>query len=221
MIPVNQYNGRTIGDFVAGGRTAYGTVVVRTAAETAKAAAGSATAILGVACDRQQPGQTPGFYEQYELMEIQVDGIAMFWLLGGVTIQSGNYFKVATLGAGTENLGLITPESTATTKTVASIGRVVGGATYGDAGNAGYDQVLTADAAISDTVLTLDAAKMTALGLSPGDYIAIGDTDSAEINIVKSVTSTAITVQNPLTAAFTTAASATVYRLTQVKGVFI
>ncbi len=221
MIPVRQ-DGKTVGDFVAGARTAYGAVVVRTAAETAKGAAGSATGILGVACDRQQPGATPGFYEQYDLMDIQIDGIAMFWLLGGLTIQSGNYFKVGTLGAGTENLGIIIPEpSTPNVRTVASIGRVVGGATYGDVGNAGYDQVLVANAAIGDTTLTLDAGKMTALGLVAGDYIAIGDTDSAEINIVESVTSTTITVQNPLTAAFTTAATATVYKLTQVKGVFI
>lgn len=206
--------------FAAGGRIAYGMFVQRTAAETVKGAAGAAYTYVGVAEDREIEGSVSGFYSQYEAVPIIPKGKVMAWLMGGLTLTTGDFVKLGggAYGAGTENVGYVIPEGTKTTKTLLTVGKVVGNSTTtGDVGSADYDQVLVSNAAAGDTVLTLDAGKMTSLALTAGDYIVIDSDAAQEVNRVQSVTSTTITLQNPCSAAYTTAAAGTVYKLVQVE----
>lgn len=220
VIPINQDDGRLLNGFVAGAPIAYGAMVERTAAGTVKGCAGAGLDYLGVAVEREVENETnPGFYNTGDVVLIKPNGWAMCWLMGGTTSTTNAYLKLGggAYGATTEAVGFLIPEATPATRTVNSTGRNIGDTTTGDVGHADFDQVLVANAAVGDLTLTLDAAKMLALALIPGDYIVIDSDAAQEVNRVESVTTTTITLQNPCAAAYTTAATGTVYKLRQVK----
>jgi hypothetical protein len=224
MIPVNQDDGYILSGYVAGAPIAYGMVVERTASGVCKGCAGATYDTLGIACDREVENESnPGFYDTGEVVAIKPCGIGMAWIIGGDATIGGSYLKLGggAYGATTEAVGYLIDEATPATRTTITIARNVGDATTGEVGSTDYDQVLVANAAVGDTVHTLDAAKITALGLSVGDYIVIDSDAAQEINRVKSLTTTTITLQNACAAAYTTAAAGTVYKLCQVKVLII
>ena len=220
MMKVKQDDLKTLNGFAAGAATAYGMLVERSAAGTVKGCIGAGLDYLGVACDREVINEdNPGFYETYDVMEVKPNGICMCWLMGGTTSTTNAYLKLGggAYGAGTEAVGYLIPEANPAARTVNSVARNVGDATTGDVGHADFDQVLVGNAAAGDLTLTLDAPKITALALVPGDYIVIDSDAAQEVNRVVSTTATTITLQNPCAAAYTTAAAGTVYKLVQVK----
>ena len=215
MMKVKQDDLKTLSGYAAGAAVAYGMFVARSADNVVKES-GTGYEYIGVACDREVINEDkPGFYETYEPIEIKPNGIAHVWLMGGLVATAGDYLKLGAggYGATTERLGYTILDTTGQ-RTVYSVARVIGGASVG---SADFDQVLVGNAAAGDLTLTLDAGKITALALVPGDYIVIDSDAAQEVNRVVSTTTTTITLQNPCAAAYTTAAAGTVYKLVQVK----
>lgn len=172
---------------------------------------------LGVAVnDMKQQKPYDGFYAAGKIVPYVTTGTANAWLLGGQTIDTSNFvrlqFAAAALGAGTEPLGVVVPETTPATKTLYSVGRVVDMA---DSGDAAYDQTITSYT--GDVVTFASATVKGYLDLVDGDYVVIDSNEHAEVNMVADAdySSTAVQmVKNPL-AGHTT--SPTMYKLTQVE----
>lgn len=202
------------GEFVAAEALMYGAFVRRSAADKAAYAnSGDGLGYLGIVRENEVENKdNPGFYDLADLLPIKMTGGAKAWLMGGQTIQTGEFLKLAAFD------GVLTPEATPETRTAASVARVAGGADTGDVGSADYDQVLSADADAGQKDVTLLAANLTKLALSVGDYVIVGDDNAYEINRVASLTSTTVTMQNALVATYDIdTASATLYKLVQVK----
>jgi len=212
------------GGFVAGGEIPYGALVARSAEGKVKATPTGTTDLgyIGVALDDEVENRdNPGFYSADTPVPLKVSGPAKFWLIGGKTVQSGDYLKMAdTLGAGTENLGVLGPETSKDVKTTKTVARVIGDETSGDVGSADYDQTLEADATAGENEVELTTAKIASMELVAGDYVILDDNSAGEINRVEKIEDATVTLQNPLKNGYTTAAAATLYKLVQVKAVF-
>lgn len=224
MNPVQQQDTAYVeGNFVAGFKTIYGAICGKTAAGKAAGLDTDETTngYIGVCKDRMTESDMPGFYDEGEMMAMQVNGVCNVWLLGGKVIKSGQYLKKAgALGAGTEYLGVLGPETNPDVRTADSLVRVVGGDESGDVGSAAFAQVLAETAAGGQKTVTLAAADLTALEISAGDYVVIADANGAEVNRVAEVDATTLKMQNPLSATYTVnvGVDVTIYKLTQVKG---
>jgi len=201
------------GRFAAGAKIPFGAVCERTASgEVQGTTTGTRYDYIGVAVDDVVEKDVDGFYSDGDAVPLITSGTCRVWMLGGVASQSGDFVIAAgTIGAGTEALGICTEEATATTRTAASMARIIGD----DVGSADYDQIIAANVASGASTITMDSTTMSALALSAGDYIVIDDDNGAEVNRVASVTTTVITLQETTSNAYTTAATGTVYRLVQ------
>lgn len=199
---------------VASGKdVAYGAFVRRSADGYIKMVpTGSAVhGYLGVANDDIVQHTYDGFYDAYNRVPIITSGIVYAWLLGGQVALSGDYLKFpTTLGAGTEGLGVLYPETTLT-RTVDSVARMV---QKDDAGDTDYDQVVSS---ISGAELTLSSAgALTALDLVEGDMIVIDSDEAAEMNMIAepdTSTTKCTTVKTPLASHAT---SIKIYKLEQI-----
>lgn len=169
---------------------------------------------LGVAMDDQRQ-QVPydGFYAAGKKVPYIATGTANVWLLGGDTVGAGDFVRFpATLGAGTESLGIVSVESTATTRTAYSVGRVL---ECDDAGHADYDQVITS---YDGAVVTFgSAAILTKLALKEGDYVVIDSNEKAEVNRVlePATSTTTCTMEKDLLSGHTT--NPIMYKLVQIE----
>jgi hypothetical protein len=162
-------------------RVAFGTFVRRSADGFIKMVpTGAAThGFLGVANDDIVQHTYDGFYDAGQKVPIIVSGTANAWILGGQTVLSGDYLKFpGTLGAGTEGLGVLYPETTVV-KTLDTVAKYVGRA---DAGDANFDQTVSS---ISGAQLTIDSAQhLTDLDLCEGDAVIIDSNEAAEFNVI-------------------------------------
>jgi hypothetical protein len=133
---------------------------------------------LGVANDDARKHSVDGFYAAGEKVPIIVSGSAYVWLLGGDTVDTADFVRFpATLGAGTEGLGIVASESTPATKTAYTIGRVIDAA---DKGSADYDQTVSS---ISGSTVTFGSSSVKDyLDLAVGDYVVIDSNEAAEVN---------------------------------------
>ena len=199
---------------VAASEIPFGAFVTRSADGTIKAQVSNKPyTYLGVAVDDQRQ-QMPydGFYAAGKKVPYIATGTANVWLLGGQTINAGDFVKFpAQLGAGTESLGVVIPETPAT-RTAYSVGRVL--ETY-DAGDADYDQPVDS---FVGSVVTFDlAATIANLDLVEGDYVVIDSDEAAEVNrVVDPLTSdTTITMEKDLLASHAT--NITMYKLVQIE----
>jgi len=201
---------------VAASEIAFGAMVTRAADGTIKATVSSGTYdYLGVVVnDDRQQSPYDGFYAAGKKVPYVATGTAYAWLLGGQTIDAGNFVKIAnnTIGLGTENLGVLLPEATPTTKTLYSVGRVLDVA---DSGDADYVQTITSYS--EDTVTFASAAVKDYLDLVDGDYVVIDSNEHAEINMVADAdySSTACKMVKNLLAGHST--SPKMYKLTQME----
>lgn len=200
---------------VAASEIPFGAFVTRSADGTIKAQiSGTLYNYLGVAVDDQRQ-QMPydGFYAAGKKVPYIATGTANVWLLGGQTIDAGDFVRFpTTLGAGTESLGVVIPEATPATRTASSVGRVL--ETY-DAGDADYDQPVTS---FAGSVVTFNAAATIAkLDLVEGDYVVIDSDEAAEVNrVVDPLTSAkTITMEKDLLASH--AKNITMYKLVQIE----
>ena len=200
---------------VAASEIPFGAFVTRSADGTIKAqVSNSPYTYLGVAVDDQRQ-QMPydGFYAAGKKVPYVATGTVNVWLLGGKTIAAGDFAMFpGKLGAGTESLGVVIPETTPTTRTAYSVGRVL---ETDDAGDANYDQLITS---FVGSVVTFDAAATIAyLDLVEGDYVVIDSDEAAEVNrVVDPLTSaTTITMEKDLLASHAT--NITMYKLVQIE----
>jgi len=200
---------------VAASEIPFGAFVTRSADGTIKAqVTNTPYNYLGVAVDDQRQ-QMPydGFYAAGKKVPYIATGTANVWLLGGQTIDAGDFVRFpTTLGAGTESLGVVIPEAVPATRTASSVGRVL--ETY-DAGDENYDQTVTS---FIGSVVTFDAAATIAkLDLVEGDYVVIDSDEAAEVNrVVDPLTSTrTITMEKDLLASHVD--NITMYKLVQIE----
>lgn len=217
MEPVNVNALNITGRFAAAGKIAFGAIVQRSADGEVKACLANTAARIGIADWDNVEKDVDGFYSDGDAVPIITSGVARVWMLGGTASQSGDFVKIVTtgiVGNDAEYIGICTEEATATTNTANSIGRIIGE----DVGSADYDQLVESTAAAGQKDITMTAAKMTALNLSPGDYILVSDLGvGSEVQVVDSVTSDTITVKENLVFTYTAAADTIVYRLDQAE----
>ena len=217
MEPVNVNALNITGRFAAAGKIAFGAIVQRSADGEVKACLANTAARIGIADWDNTEKDVDGFYSDGDAVPIITSGVARVWMLGGTASQSGDFVKIVTtgiVGNDAEYIGICTEEATATTNTANSIGRIIGE----DVGSADYDQLVESTAAAGQKDITMTAAKMTALNLSPGDYILVSDLGvGSEVQVVDSVTSDTITVKENLVFTYTAAADTIVYRLDQAE----
>lgn len=198
------------GVVAAGQEVAFGAFVKRAADGTIKMVptGNDVQGFIGVAADDVVQREVEGFYSEGDVVPIITSGIVNAWLLGGEVVKSGGYLKFpAALGAGTEGLGVLAPESD-DTKTLNSVAKYVG---KNDAGNADYDQSVSG---IVGKVLTCSG--LSSLKLEKGDFVVIDSDEAAEVNVVDNpaVTSTSFSVvKTPLA---THATNIKVYKLVQI-----
>ena len=200
---------------VAASEIPFGAFVTRSADGTIKAQVSNKPyTYLGVAVDDQRQ-QMPydGFYAAGKKVPYIATGTANVWLLGGQTINAGDFVRFpTTLGAGTESLGVVIPEADPVIRTAYSVGRVL---EMADAGDANYDQSVTS---FVGSVVTFDlAATIAHLDLVEGDYVVIDSDEAAEVNrVVDPLTSAkTITMEKDLLASH--ANSITMYKLVQIE----
>lgn len=205
---------------VAASEIPFGAFVTRAADGTIKATLCPGTPTydyLGVAVnDMRQQRPYDGFYAAGKIVPYVTTGTANAWLLGGQTIDTGNFvrlqFAAAGVGAGTEPVGIVVPETTPTTKTLYSVGRVIDMA---DSGDAAYDQTITSYT--GDTVTFASSTVKGYLDLVDGDYVVIDSDEHAEVNMVADAdySSTAVKMVKDVLAGHST--NPTMYKLTQVE----
>lgn len=200
---------------IAASEIPFGALVTRAADGTIQATlSGTKYDYLGVAVnDNKEQSPYDGFYAANKIVPYVASGTANAWLLGGQTIDAGNFVIIAaTLGAGTEPLGVLQPEGTPATKTAASVGRVVDMA---DSGDAAYDQTITS---YSGDIVTFASSTVKGyLDLVEGDMVVIDSNEHAEVNMIADAdySSTAVQmVKNPLAGHST---SPTMYKLVQIE----
>lgn len=204
---------------VAASEIPFGAVVHRKADGTIGATVCTGTSTydyLGVAVnDGREQRPYDGFYAAGKIVPYVATGTANVWMLGGQTIDAGDFTRLqisgTALGAGTESLGIVVPETTATTKTLYSMGRVLDMA---DSGSANYKQNFTS---ISNDIVTFGSSTIKDyLALRDGDYIVLDSDNHAEVNMVadSDYSSTAVQmVKTPLAHSGNLYA----YKLTQVE----
>ena len=213
MKPVNVNAFDIRGGFAAGARTPFGALCTRSADGIAKPIITGATVVdhIGVALDDIVEKTVDGFYSQYDPLPLISAGVVRVWLLGGETIDGGNYLKApATLGVA-EPLGVLIPEASVKVKTAKTLAKCVGA----DVGDAEYDQTVSS---ISAKELTIDSeAHLTSLALSKGDYVVIDSDEAAEVNRIDdpAVAATKCSVQLDPSASHATAIK--IYKLVQAE----
>jgi hypothetical protein len=166
---------------------------------------------LGIAKNDVNQHMYDGFYSAGETLPIIQSGSAYAWLLGGQVVYSGDYLKFPTaLGAGTEGIGVLYPETTVT-KTLDTVAKYIG---RNDAGSADYDQTVSS---ISGDTLTIDsAAHLTALNLSEGDLVVIDSNEAAEVSMILDPAASTTTCTVTRTPLATHANAIKIYKLVQI-----
>ena len=169
---------------------------------------------LGVAVDDARK-QVPydGFYAAGKKVPYVVNGIVNVWLLGGQTVDAGDFVRFpTTLGLGTEGLGVVIPESSPTARTLYSVGRVTECA---DAGDANYAQVISSYSGAGVTFGS--AALLTDFALVEGDYVVIDSDEHAEVNRVTDPATSTVkcTMEKDLLAGHST--NKTMYKLVPIE----
>jgi hypothetical protein len=171
-------------------------------------------AYLGVAVDdAKQQKPYDGFYAAGKIVPYVSQGSAYAWLLGGEVALAGDFFKLgAALGSssGTTPLGVLTPETTVT-RTLASVARFLGPA---DAGDAAYDQTISATTSATGTTVT--CAGLASLTLKEGTWVVIASSENCEVNRVvnPALSTTTFTVEKNV---LTHTTSPKVYQLVPIQ----
>ena len=220
MKPVNVNAFDVLGGFAANARVPFGCAVRRAGAGKVDIAYDGVNydAILGIADWDLVEKTVDGFYSQYDPVPIIDAGRARVWVLGHATnIVESSYLITADLGSSVS--GIFDEEASALVRTSHSLARVVEDPT--GLLHANFGDLVPAGAAGSSITLA-NAAAVTNMELSVGDYISIGDNtaNEAEINRVKSTALAVITTQEPLAHTYTHA-QCKVDKLVQLEALLI
>jgi len=214
-----------LGSMAAASLTPFGAAVAYAAAGTIQATIDIEVSenLLGIAENDNVEKSEPGFYSQYDAVPIITAGRCRVWVTANhtsaVTIGAGDYLEVADVGGTNalpigvlQEMGGEGGSGTGDTREATSIARTLEDITLAKL------EIIGVDMAVGATTLTMDAAKMTALDLSVGDYILLEDiTANCMINRVKAVTTTAITLQVASTVALDFSDNDVVHKLAQVE----
>lgn len=207
----------------AAGKIAFGAAIINNGTDQAVyASAADTDEILGFAV---QPAnnvvlRSDGFYQQYDDVPYANSGEinALVVALGATNILKSDFLEVAALGgAGGSGAWGVLAEAGAgpagATKTLTSVAQAAESVTL-----AASMATPAAGVAIGDAQITMAAGAIATMGLVEGDYVMLRDADGdTQLNRVKSLTSTVITLQEPSTVALTVADNDLVHRVAQIK----
>lgn len=218
MKPVDVNAFDILGDMPAASILAFGAAATYAAAGTVKGTVCTAEAfdILGIAVDDNVEKDEDGFYSQYDIVPLITAGRCRVWIAANnttaVDIKAGDYLDLAVLG-GSNTLPVgVFEESGAPagqTRTAASLARALEDVDL-------VNNVVPVTMAVGATTIELSTANMTILDLSVGDYIILEDLDAGvQVNRVKALTTTVITLQLASTVALTSTDSDVVGKLVQ------
>lgn len=206
----------------AAGRIAFGAAIINNGTDQAVyASAADTDEILGFAV---QPAnnvvlRSDGFYQQYDDVPYANSGEinALVIALGATNIIKGDFLEVAALGGagGSGAWGVLAEagNQAGDTKTITSVAQAAESVTL-----AASMATPAAGVAIGDAQITMAAGAIATMGLVEGDYVMLRDADGdTQLNRVKSLTATVITLQEPSTVALTVADNDLVHRVAQIK----
>lgn len=206
----------------AAGRIAFGAAIINNGTDQAVyASAADTDEILGFAV---QPAnnvvlRSDGFYQQYDDVPYANSGEinALVIALGATNIIKGDFLEVAALGGagGSGAWGVLAEAGNQAggTKTITSVAQAAESVTL-----AASMATPASNVAIGDTQITMAAGAIATMGLAEGDYVMLRDADGdTQLNRVKSLTATVITLQEPSTVALTVADNDLVHRVAQIK----
>ncbi len=220
------YTGAIDGDYAAGGKIAFGAYCIKDSAGVAKAAEAADTEDgIGFAV---QPANgvvldVDGFYSLYNAMRLARNGIinALVATLGDTDINDGDYLEVGAWGdAAPGNHGVLAEAGAGPDgqKTLTAVAKALEDV---DMGDESY-KVPAQNVAVGDKTITFAAADLTALNLSEGDLILLRDINAnCQLNRVKSLTSTVVTLQFAATVALTVADSDLVNKVFQCRALIL
>ncbi len=201
MKPVNVNAFDVLGAMVANARVPFGCAVRRAGAGLVDIAydGDGYDAILGIADQDLVEKTVDGFYSQYDPVPLATAGRVRVWVLGHATgALEGTFLKSANLGS--PCCGVFDAESASrSSHSLAKVLEDPTGLLHADFG----DKVPAGATGSSITMASADV--VTAMKLSVGDYISIGNptNDEAEINRVKSIADAVITTQEVLAQTYT------------------
>jgi len=224
MKPVNVNAQDIMGDMSAASIIPFGAAVEYAAAGTVRAPLCTAETfnLLGIAVDDNVEKDEDGFYSTYDIVPIVTAGRCRIWVTPNNTtaadIKAGDYLDLAVLG-GSNTLPVgVFEESGAQagqTRLTSSLVRALEDIDL-------VNNVVPVTVAIGDATISLSTANMTTLDLTVGDYIILEDiTAGVQVNRVKALTTTVITLQIPSTVALTSGDSDLVHKLVQGEAILI
>ncbi len=210
------YTGR-IDSYLAGALVAFGAALIRSAAGVAKGAQTADTdAVIGFAV---QPADgvvldNDGFYSnsgrltsQPDAMRVARDGeiVALVIATADVDIEDGDYLEVASVGGASPGYHGVLQEAGSSAGTVRTTHSVAKARQDVDMGSASY-ATPASGVSVGDSTITMSAGAITTMGLAEGDFIMLRDVNgNVQLNRVKSLTSTVITLEIPSTVALVVA----------------
>lgn len=216
--------------FAAGANVGFGVAVIRSAAKTVKGSmADNADNILGFSV---QPANNvvldeDGFYQATndagvaDVVRVARDGVinALVIAKADTDIVDGDYLECAPVGDASCYLGVLNEagSNAGETRTTTSKAQALEDVTMG----AESYKTMASNVEIGDKTITFSSANLALLDLEEGDYIVLEDANGdAQLNRVKSLTSTVITLQLASTVALA-AATDLVYKVFQVKALIL
>ena len=220
MKPVDVNAFDILGDMPAASILAFGAAATYAAAGTVKGTLCSVEAfdILGITVDDNVEKDEDGFYSQYDMVPLITAGRCRAWVTPNnttaVDIKAGDYLDLAVLNTSNANtlpIGVFEESGSQAgeTRLTSSLARALEDIDL-------VNDVVPTTIAVGATTITLSEANMTTLDLSIGDYILLNDLSAnSQVNRVKSLTTTVITLQLASTVALTSGSSDTVGKLVQ------
>lgn len=207
----------------AAGIIPFGAAVIKSGTGTIVAAqVESDNDIIGFADSCEVEKDVPGFYATYDTVRVITAGRFNAWVLGNggaVTINAGEYLEVGNFGDNAPGgHGILVEDSAAGgTRSLHSCAKAME-----DVVMAATDYQTPTTAASGSTTLTFSAANLTSLNVSDGDYIFLEDvSENAQVNRVKSQTSTVITLEKATTITLTSGDTDLVHKMFQCEAMIL
>lgn len=218
-----------LGSMAAASTIAFGAACAYKAAGTVQATIDIAVSqnLIGIADDDNVEKTEPGFYSQYDAVPLITAGKFRAWVtpneVSAEDIVAGDYLEIADLGGTNalpvgvfQEMGAESGTGTGGVREATSVARALE-----DMDLLNIEPIGSA-LAVGDTTVTMDAAKMTSLDLSEGDYVLLEDhSGNCMINKVATVASTSFTVQIASTVAMASTTDDDVHKLAQVEAILI
>lgn len=222
-----------IDPFAAGDTIGFGCALIRTAAKTVKGSmADNADNIIAFSVQPQNGVvlDKDGFYQATNNAGVPdvVRGVRAGAVINAlvipnannISIVDGDYLECAVLGDGSCYIGVLEEAGstagetrTSTTKAQALEDCTMSSAAY---------KSPSGNVAVGESTITFLAANLAYLDLKEGDYIILEDLNGdAQLNRVKSLTSTVITLELPSTVTLTAGNSDLVHKVFQVKALVL